>query len=91
MSRLIDFEYPCPACKTKSGQACQKPTTLTPTVGWITCPECLCKIQIQVWMRQDKEGAKKIDVVTMHVNRSQRYKDKIQAQKDRDAAAKAQT
>lgn len=89
MSRLIDFEYTCIACKTKGAQACAKPTTLTPTVGWITCQECLCRSQIRVSMVQDKEGDKKITIELLHIHRSKRYKDKIAAQKERDAAAKA--
>lgn len=81
---MIDFEFQCPGCKTKSPQGCKKPTLLEPTVGWIKCPECLCQIQLRVIFKYDQDKIKKVDLQILHVHRSQRYKDKIEAQKARD-------
>jgi hypothetical protein len=83
---MIDFEFPCPACRTKSPQGCKKPTLFEPTVGWISCPECKCKIQLRVIFKIDKDNIKKVDLQILHVHRSQRYKDNIAAQKARDQA-----
>ncbi len=91
MSRNIDFQYPCPACKHVSGQAAPKPTLITPTVGWIKCPECLCQLQIQLTFSAKERmpnGQAKLQIVTLRWKQSKRHRDKVMAQRERDAKKK---
>ena len=90
MSRLIDFQYPCPFCKFKSGQCIPKPTLITPTVGWITCPECECKIQIQALFKQRADDKPGLQIATLNVKKSKKYEDRIAYQRERDAKRAAE-
>lgn len=87
MSHLIDFQYPCPACKRVSGQCAKKPTFITPTVGWVKCPECECELQISLTFdtkNRQPDGRPKLRIVTMKVKQSKKHHDRIMAQRERD-------
>lgn len=87
MSHLIDFKYPCPACKHVSGQCAKKPTLITPTVGWVKCPECECELQINLTFdtkHRMANGRPQLRIVTMKVKQSKKHHEKIMAQRERD-------
>ena len=70
MSHLIDFKYPCPACKRVSDQCAKKPTLITPTIGWVKCPECECELQINLTFdtkHRMADGRPQHRIVTMKV------------------------
>lgn len=93
MSRLIDFKYPCPACKHVSGQCAPKPTLITPTMGWLKCPECECHLQVQLTLdtkNRQLDGRPKLRIVTTKVKQSKKHHDKIIAQRERLAKEAAE-
>lgn len=93
MSKLIDFKYPCPACKHVSGQCGPKPTMITPTVGWVKCPECQCELQIQLTFdtkRRMASGGPMLRITTLKVKQSKKHHDRIMAQRERDAKRAAE-
>lgn len=93
MSRLIEFKYPCPLCRFESGQAIPKPTLITPTIGWVTCPECECKLQIQATLTttpRQPNGKPSLQVATLRFKQSKKHEERIAYQRERDAKRAAE-
>ncbi len=84
MAVHIGFKYQCPACNHVAEQGCKKPTSITPTTGWLTCPECQCKHLVSVMFKRNGESEKKIHIAHLDWKQSERHKDRIHAQKERD-------
>jgi len=91
--KLVDIKFPCPACKHVSAQTVHKPTLLTPTAGWLKCPECLCQIQVQIMFSKVKQanGQPKLDVATLQIKTSERHAERIRYQRERDAKRAKET
>lgn len=89
MSRMIEFKYPCQACRKVSKHAGRKPTLITPTVGWVSCPECECKFQLQLTFvnkkRPDGVPGPALQIAMIDWKQSQKHADRIAQQKERDA------